>query len=63
VSEKYYEVEGAVYRVATGKKMEIYAGGDNWKEYQGDPSRVLSLSNPMTLEDVKPHMEPRDPAA
>jgi hypothetical protein len=57
VPQTYYEVEGAVFRKAGGP-MEVYVDRTGeWKKYEGDPSRVFRLSNPMTLEEVKPYME------
>lgn len=57
MNEKYYEVEGAVFRESNGGKMEVYSERTGqWKPYEGDVSRVYRLSNPMTLEEVQPYM-------
>lgn len=55
--EQYYEVEGAVFRTVDNGPMEIYFGDGKWNKYTGDADRVLRLSNPMTLEEVKPFMD------
>jgi len=55
-TEQYFEVEGAVFRDAGGK-MEVYLERTGqWKPYEGDVDRVRRLSNPMTLDEVKPYM-------
>lgn len=55
--EQYFEVEGAVFRRLANKPLEVYFGNDEWKPYNGDPDRVLRMSNPMTLEEVQPYMD------
>lgn len=54
---QYYEVEGAVFREREGEALEIYFGGGKWKPYQGDSFRVRRMSNPMSLDEVRPYME------
>ena len=59
----YYEVEGAVLREVAGK-LELYVGNGKYKPYTGDPDRIYRLSNPLTLDEVKPYMDvPREPVA
>lgn len=56
-NEQYYEVEGAVFREAPGSPMEVYSERRGaWIPYEGDRFRVTRLSNPMSLEEVKPYM-------
>lgn len=56
-NERYYEVEGAVFRELDGRVMEVWSRrrGD-FVPYQGDESRVRRMSNPMSLEEVRPYM-------
>lgn len=55
---QYYEVEGAVFRQQPGKPMEVYGcRSHQWKPYQGDEFRVTRMSNPMSLDEVKPYMD------
>lgn len=54
---RYYEVEGAVFRERKGEALEIYFGGGKWNPYQGDAFRVRQLSNPMSLDEVRPYMD------
>lgn len=54
--ERYYEVEGAVFR-EIGGRMEVYSDRlGAFKPYEGDDGRVRRLSHPMSLEEVKPYM-------
>ncbi len=55
--EEYYEVEGAVFRLVSGKPMDVYIDKTGeWKPYTGDISRVFHNSHVMTLDEVKPYM-------
>ena len=56
---EYFEVEGAVLREVAGK-LELYIGAGQYKPYQGDADRIYRQSNPMTLAEVKPHMDITD---
>lgn len=57
MNEKYYEVEGAVFRKKPDERMEIYsAKAGDFKPYEGDALNVYERSHPMTLEEVKPYM-------
>ncbi|UVE18350.1 hypothetical protein NVV93_02810 [Pseudomonas sp. LS44] len=57
MGEKYYEVEGAVFREGA-RGLEVYsAKDDDFEPYQGDPWRVYRLSNPMSLEEVQPFID------
>ena len=59
---QYFEVECAVFRKKAGGRMEVFVNQTGqWKPYEGDEARVLRLSNPMSLEEVRPYMD-RDPA-
>lgn len=60
---QYYEVEGAVFRQKHDEALEIYFGNGQWKPYQGDPFRVRRMSNPMSLDEVKPYMDDGEKAA
>lgn len=55
--EKYFEVEGAVFRQVANQPLEIYFGDGEWKKYTGDSDRVFRMSHPCTLEEVKPYMD------
>lgn len=58
---QYFEVEGAVFRLQAGQDMEVFLNSSGkWAPYQGDAGRVLRMSNPMSLEEVRPYMD-RDP--
>lgn len=58
---QYFEVEGAVFRQQAGQDMEVFLNSSGkWGPYQGDANRVLRMSNPMSLEEVRPYMD-RDP--
>lgn len=55
---EYFEVEGAVFRKRSGEALSVFnqkSGG--WSAYSGDASRVYRQSNPMSLEEVRPHMD------
>lgn len=55
-AEKFYEVDGAVFREGDGH-MEVYVHrSGSWEPYKGDEYRVRRLSNPMSLEEVKAYM-------
>lgn len=55
---KYYEVECAVFRQKPGAELEVFVNQTgNWKRYEGDVTRVFRLSNPMSLEEVRPYMD------
>lgn len=59
--EQYYEVECAVFRKRPDAEMEVFVNqSGEWKPYEGDADRVLRMSNPMSLEEVRPYMD-RDP--
>lgn len=61
---QYYEVEGAVFREQPGRPMEVFGcKSHEWKPYQGDPFRVRRMSNPMSLDEVRPYMEDGEKAA
>ena len=58
---QYFEVECAVFRRKPGADLELFIQDTGkWSPYTGDASRVYRLSNPMTLEEVRPYMD-RDP--
>jgi len=58
---QYFEVEGAVFRLQDGQGMEVFLNSSGkWDPYQGDADRVLRMSNPMSLEEVRPYMD-REP--
>lgn len=58
MSIKYYEVEGAVFRERPGADMEVFVNQTGeWEPYEGDEGRVLRMSNPMSLEEVRPYMD------
>lgn len=58
---QYFEVECAVFRQKADGPMEIFSNkSGKWLPYQGDEDRVLRMSNPMSLEEVRPYMD-RDP--
>lgn len=63
MTTRYYEVEGAVFRQQQSQPMEIYYGRDQWKPYKGDEFRVTRMSNPMSLDEVKPYMDDGQEAA
>lgn len=55
--DQFFEVEGAVFR-ERGGKMEVFLQDSGaFKPYQGDADRVRRLSNPMSLEEVRPYMD------
>ena len=57
-SEKFYEVEGAVFRKRPGVPLEIFGQESGvFAPYKGDATRVFRLSNSMSLEEVRPYME------
>lgn len=56
----YYEVDGAVF-LDDGGKMQVYSEKTKaFKPYEGDVDRVYRMSNPMSLEEVKPYMAGQD---
>jgi hypothetical protein len=58
---QYFEVECAVFRKHAGAPLEVFVNQTGeWKPYEGDEGRVLRMSNPMSLEEVRPYMD-RDP--
>lgn len=58
---QYFEVEGAVFRQQEGQDMEVFLNrSGQWSPYQGDAGRVLRMSHPMSMEEVRPYMD-RDP--
>lgn len=58
---QYFEVECAVFRQKAGAALELFSNKTGeWKPYEGDADRVLRMSNPMSLEEVRPYMD-RDP--
>lgn len=63
--DRFFEVEGAVFRERGGKLELFMQDTGNWSPYTGDAARVYRMSNPMSLEEVRPYMdvEPQAEAA
>lgn len=60
-NERYYEVEGAVFREAEGRMHVFDEDVGKFTPYDGDRTRVRRQSNVLTLEEVKPYMTVRPP--
>lgn len=55
--DRFYEVECAVFRERGGKMEVFLQDSGEFKPYEGDADRVRRLSNPMTLDEVRPYMD------
>lgn len=55
--DRFFEVEGAVFRERAGKMEVFLQDSGEFKPYEGDADRVRRLSNPMSLEEVRPYMD------
>jgi hypothetical protein len=58
MSDKFYEVEGAVFRKRSGQPMEIMnQTSGKFGVYKGDSLRVMEKSNVLTLEQAREYMD------
>lgn len=55
--DRFFEVESAVFRERAGKMEVFLQDSGEFKPYEGDADRVRRLSNPMSLEEVRPYMD------
>lgn len=55
--DRFFEVDCAVFRERGGKMEVFLQDSGEFKPYDGDADRVRRLSNPMTLEEVRPYMD------